>query len=150
MAMYENRGYCPANAFSWYREEKEVSATWKETEKILGDRIGYMVYSKDGYSYSECYVVDALVDANSFMGIEIAMTLQYLIPVCKYAEEGRPIICTDLINPYQMPAKIRENNGIWELCVDEDPSKTFLFQDERYLVSIQDDGKEVHMYLYKK
>lgn len=152
MAMYEDKGYCPNNAFLHYgmNGSNEVSALWEKTKSILGDRTGYMVYSEAGCNYQESYIVDALEGAKGTLGVEVATALKQLIPVCKYAEEGRMIICTDLINPYQIPAKIGEYDGKWSLCIDDDPVKTLLFEDERYLVAIQDEGEAVHIYLFKK
>ena len=150
MAMYENRGYCPNNEFLHYQmnQGNKVSDSWEKTKEILGDRIGYMVYSENGYATKSSYIVDALAGATGTLGLDVANALKFLIPECKYAETGRPIICTDLINPYQIPANIVENDGKWNLCGES--SGTELFEDKRYLIAIQDDGQEVHIYLYKK
>lgn len=153
MAMYEDKGYCPNNSFFQYElEGNEVSPLWKRTKEILGDRTGYMVYSKGGANCNGCcYIVDALEGAKGTLGIEIACALKFLIPTCKYAEFGRAIICTDLINPCLIPAEIcRVNSDKWTLCSSEKPEKTILIEDERYLVAIQDNKEEVHIYLYKK
>lgn len=150
MAMYENKGYCPNNAFLHYGMDgnKKVSTMWDKVKDILGDRIGYMVYSENGFSYKECYIVDAIEGGEGSLGMEVAVTLQNLIPVCEYAKKGRPIICTDVINPHQIPVNIAETDKKWALCTDDE--KTFLFEDERYLVAIQNNSEEVNIYLYKK
>lgn len=151
MAMYESRGFCPNNSFLHYGAENEVSANWERTREILGDRCGYMVYDDNNCVYNaECYIVDALVGAKGTLGIEIACALRYLVPVCIYAEKGRPICCFDLNNPYKIPANIGEREGKWILSSEEDPAKTLLLEDERFLVAIQDTEKEVNVYLFKK
>ena len=150
MAMYEREGYCPNNAFLHYGMNGKAGEMWEKTESILGDRTGYMVYSEAGCNYHECYVVDALEGAEGTLGIEVATALKKLIPVCEYAKIGKKILCTDLINPYQIPAKIGEADGKWVLCMSEDPTKTLLFQDERYLIAIQDEGEAVHLYIFRK
>lgn len=157
MAMYENRGYCPNNAF-WQRAARgeDISPYWNETEQLLGDRIGYMVYSEDGgICEDECYIVDALMGARGTLGIQIAAVLKHLIPTCTYAKEGCPIVCTDVINPNQLLSQGKEVDGKWR-CIST-PRKTCsgqeaasLYEDERYLVVIQERDGEVHIFLYKK
>lgn len=157
MAMYKNRGYCPNNAF-WQREANEgyISPHWEETEQLLGDRIGYMVYSEDGYKHEdECYIVDALMGATGTLGIQIASVLKQLIPTCVYAKRGCPIVCTDIIVPQQILKNANEENGKWR-CLRTDrktccgQEAVSLYEDERYLVAIKEVEGEVHIYLYKK
>lgn len=154
MAMYESRGYCPSNEFLHYGSHNpdKVSTRWEVTRSMLGDRIGYMVYAPNASCYQGCYIVDALKgnDEESFLGIEVAAVLKTRIPVCIYAESGRPIVCTDVINPHQIPAAIIDNSGKWCLCASEDACQTLLLEDNRYLIAVQDDEKEVHLYLFKK
>lgn len=152
MAMYENRGFCPHNSFLHYNMNgNEVNPLWETTGKILGDRPGYMVYDKAMNAYKgECYIVDAMMGGTGTLGLEIACALRSMIPVCKYSETGRPIVCADLLNPYQIPAAIGQLEDEWKLCEGEDPAKTVLVQDDRYLVAIQDDGNEVKVYLFKQ
>ena len=150
MAMYENKGTCPEVEFAAYSKHHEVSDFWDRTLEILEDRIGYMVYLKSCNNYKGSYIVDALEGAEYTLGIEVACALKHLIPVCNYAECGKPIICTDLVNPYQIPAKIYECDGKWDLCLSEDKEKTLLFEDDRYLIAIQHDDEVVNIYLYKK
>ena len=151
MAIFESTGFCPNNSFLHYAMEKgdAVPANWKITQKLLGDRKGYMVYTKAGCAYyGYCYVVDALIGATDTLGIEVACKLQALIPVCKYAETGRMILITDVINPFQIPGVGRNSSGdTSEFVADENLA---MFEDERYLVGIIDEGNAVHMYFFKK
>lgn len=157
MAMYEDRGYCPNNDF-WQREtnENNISRNWEETERLLGDRIDYMVYSPGGYEHKgECYIVDALMGATGTLGIQIAAALKQLIPTCIRNEQGCPIVCTDLINPSQILVKASEKNGKWSCLSTErrtcsGQEAASLYEDERYLVFIQEAEGEVHIHLYKK
>ena len=152
MAMYESIGFCPSNSFLHYAMEMgdKVPANWRITQKLLGDRKGYMVYTKAGcayYGYS--YVVDALIGANDTLGIEVACKLQAMIPVCKYAETGRMILITDVINPFQIPGVVGHNGSGDESNFVAGDNLT-LIEDERYLVGITDEGDAVHMYFFKK
>lgn len=151
MAMYENIGFCPNNSFLHYAMEKgdAIPANWKITQKLLGDRKGYMVYTKAGCAYyGYCYVVDALIGATDTLGIEVACKLQALVPVCKYAETGRMILITDVINPFQIPGVVNSTSGGTSNFMASDDMT--LFEDERYLVGITEDGDAVHMYFFKK
>lgn len=157
MAMYEDKGYCPSNAFLQRAAMGEnISPHWEETEKLLGDRIGYMVYDKEGnVSPGECYIVDALMGATGTLGIQIASALKQIIPSCTYAQQGCPIVCTDLLNPHQILVKARETEGKWRCLSTKQKTcsgqeATSLYEDERYLVAIQEGEGEVHIYLYKR
>lgn len=150
MAMYEKEGFCPNNEFLHYQMEKgPVSSLWERTREILGDRIGYMVYTEAGNSYyGSSYVVDCLVGATSTLGVEVACKLRDMIPNCKYAVNGRKILITDVINPFQMPGLSRGyvNEGSSYVGTD----KLFVLEDNRYVVGITDEKEAVHMYLFKK
>lgn len=158
MAMYEDRGYCPSDAF-WRQMATRVETLSPHCEKImelLGDRIGYMVYSNDGnVPWGECYIVDALLGGDGILGIQIAAALKQLIPTCIYATKGCPIVCTDILNPNQLLSKAREENGRWT-CIGTDrktcsgQEAASLYEDERYYVVVQEGEEEVRIYLYKK
>ena len=153
MAMYEDKGFCPNNSFLHYQMENSdfIPEIWNRTRELLGDRPGYMVYTGSDLSYSEWpYVCDALIGATSTMGIEIACMLQTMIPECKYAETGRMILVTDVINPYSIPHAGHgyDSNGR-DKVVSTDPSM-HIFEDNRYICGIIDEGNAVHMYFYKK
>ena len=146
MAMFENEGFCPNNSFYHYGMEgkHKISDAWEKNCDILGDRLGYMVYTEAGCAYKGCYVVDCLM-GESDIALEIAITLKTLIPECKYAEIGRKILITDVINPYQIPG-ISGGYDKFE-TVDK---KMQLFEDARYLCGVADEGEHVRMYFYKK
>lgn len=160
MAMYEDKGYCPCNEFAQYgagtfpnvEEKIIVSPLWKNAVEILGDRIGYMVYSEAGTSYRDfwCHIVDAMKGATGTLGIQIASVLAALIPNCKYNENGRPIVCTDIINPYAICKSLEEQDGKWSFKKGWESHGILLLQDERYLVAIQDKDQEVQIKLYRK
>lgn len=148
MAMFENEGFCPNNSFLHYVMEKqeELPEIWERTNELLGDRKGYMVYTEAGCVWhGYCYVVDCLVGATSTIGIEVATHLKTLIPNCKYAETGRKILVTDVINPYQIPGLCMKG----ETFVSSD-GKVVILEDDRYVVGITDEGKAVHLYFFKK
>ena len=152
MAMFESLGFCPNNDFLHYALEKgdTVPANWKITQKLLGDRKAYMVNTKAGCAYyGHSYVVDALVGATDTLGIEVACKLQALVPVCKYAEAGRMIVITDVINPFQIPGVVGCNGSGDESRFVSGDDLT-LIEDERYLVGITEEGDAVHMYFFKK
>lgn len=146
MAMYENLGYCPNNEFWNYLMDKGLSELSEKALDILGDRIGYMVYLDPNYSFdSYSYILYAL--AESSLCLDIAKTLVSLIPECTYAKTGRLISCHDLNDVKNFPVPIVETNGIH--IIEEHPEKTFFFEDERFVILIQDEDY-VQIYLYKK
>lgn len=147
--MFENDGYCPSSAFLHYGETYKVSPLWGKTEEILGDRIDYMVYTKGGYSYKGGFIVDALKGGDETLGIEVATALKIFIPSCEYGDTGKKILCTDVINPAIIPAAIVEKDGKW-ICLDGAVITTFVFEDSRYLIAIQNLEEEVRVYIFKK
>ncbi len=151
MAMYEDLGFCPNNQFLSYQvHEDPVPEIWDRTKEILGDRKGYMVYTEAGDNYNGwCHVVDCLVGAKSTIGVEIASLLRTMIPHCEYAKTGRKILVTDVINPHQIPCIYREYIGNTEKFMSCDDSM-HIFEDERYVCGVTDEGESIHMYFFKK
>jgi hypothetical protein len=144
MAMFEDRGYCPANAFV---RENAVSQLWDTTRTILGDRISYMVYDHGQNCFKGAYIVDALKGATGTLGVEVATLLSCLIPECRYSEVGKPIVCHDLLNPFQIPSYMLTG---YEVTAKANSKDTRMIEDERYLVAIRSTEEEVHVYLYQK
>ena len=153
MAMYENLGFCPNNQFLHYAlEEKNIPDVWNRTREILGDRTGNMVYTKAGTSCRDkwCHVVDCLVGAESTIGVEISNLLKTMIPQCKYAEIGKKILVTDVINPFQIPHINRVyGDGDKEKYVATNDVMN-VFEDERYVCGVTDEGESIHLYFFKK
>lgn len=139
-AMYENRGYCPYNELMKFNIGEKISDKWQMTRNILKDRLSYIVYSKEGYSYKGAYIIDALKYETGVLGIQVACTLENFIPNCKCPDVGIPIICTDVLNPYQIPVNIQEKNGWWNLITEE--IDVALHQDEKYLIVIQKNNRK--------
>lgn len=132
MAMYEDLGYCPSDAF---REEENSGCTsyfWEKTKGLLGDRIEYMVYCS-GYKGAHGYLVDALMHGNGTLGIEVAAALKTMMPKCSYKKVGRLITLHDFDGaPYP-----------WE-------TDRVTFEDHRYMLALEDDGKHIQVTTYKK
>lgn len=156
MAMYEQLGFCPSNAFFMKEiSQEKLSKNWKEVKEILGDRVHYMVY-KTGEPVHEdaSNIVDALMNAESEsrLGIEVATTLRDMIPNCTYGEIGRRIECTDIEYPAEIPWKLVHENDQWRIVgLRTNDSKVMkLIEDGRYIVGIADTADEVHIYLYRK
>lgn len=146
MAMYEDKGFCPNNSFleCAIGYGKELPEIWTRTSELLGDLTGYMVYTEAGVSYYGWpYVCDALIGATSTMGVEIACQL-------KHAQTGRMILVTDVLNPFAIPhiGSGYDSNGR-ETFVSTNPDM-HVFQDDRYICGIIDEGSTVHMYFFKK
>lgn len=153
MAMYEQLGYCPSNAFFLYevQRKEDVSEFWKETQKLLGDRIHYMVYMTGKTVHEDlCNVVDALMFAKGNLGLTVAMFLKDMIPKCTYAETGRRIECTDIEHPTQIPWRMFRDGDKWKVVGSEPNSTMKLVEDDRYLVGIENTNDEVKLYLYRK
>jgi hypothetical protein len=69
-----------------------------------------------------------------------------MIPHCKYAETGRKILVTDVINPFQIPyLGINSTDNFFSR-----DDKMHLFEDDRYVCGVIDEGEDVHMYFFKK
>lgn len=138
MAMYEGEGFCPQDSFLRYQKENKsnVSPLWERAQELLGDRIGYMVYTMGGCTeIDRCSVVDAIVGGSdgSLLGIGIASILNALIPECIYSKTLIKILITDLPTSFHIP------NGI------------FRVEDNRYIVGIAVESKSIiHLYFVKK
>lgn len=157
MAMNENKSYCPCDMFDLRATQYDyVSPHWKETQQLLGDRIKYMSYERSGKPCGEeYYIVDALVAAKGTLGIQVAAALKQLIPTCVYAETGCPIVCTDIINPDQILSKGKMVSGRWTYIGNERKTCSgqvamSLYEDERYMIVIQEGEGEVQIFLYRK
>lgn len=165
MAMYKDRGYCPAFMLKQFsRRYPAVSEHWEETQKLLGSRTQCMFYEEGGVSNEGYYICDVLACGSGLLGIKIAVTLQIMMPVCINNEFGRPIVITDNKTLEQVPSYVSLENDEWK--VRQIPEnfcgvKRFVrrhvehltvavLNDKRYLVVIEDDGKEIHMDIYKK
>ena len=144
MAKYENEGYCPRNQIWHYQLENEVPSNWEHILEILGDRIEYMVYSEAGCSYyGWSYIVECL--AISTLGEELAKELEKRIPMCRYPEEGKKILCTDLINPFKIPGlQYADRRGKRGFASNE----AFIIQDDKFLVGITEENEAVHLYFF--
>lgn len=149
MAMFDTQGYCPSSTFLHYGETYKVSPLWERAQEILGDRIDYMVYTEGGNSYKGGFIVDALEGAEGTLGIEVAVALKMLIPTCECNKAGKQILCTDVVNPSVIPAPLIEQEEKW-VCFDASKITTFLFEDNRYLIAIQEHDCHVRVYIYKK
>lgn len=133
MAMYEKRVFCPNNGFFQEEMRGNTSYFWERTKELLGDRIDYMVYDSEPKGDSHGYLVDTLTHAVGTLGIEVAAALRAMIPVCSYAEIGRPIVLKD-VDGLPQP---------WEL-------QGITFEDKRYMVNLTDNGEEIFVCIYKK
>ena len=147
MAMYEERGYCPYNELTRFDVKEKVSDKWDMTRNILKDRLLYMVYPKGSQAFKGAYIIDVLKYQTGVLGLHIACTLANFVSVCQYPKPGKPIICMDVINPYQIPVNLQEKNGEWTLEPEENLA---MHQDETYLVVIQKKEEEVHIYFFQK
>ncbi len=128
MAKFEKDGYCPLNAFLHYKDRNIFSF---RTEEILEDRLGFMVYAPKA-CYKDGYVIDMFLGGESTLGLEVAVVLKCFVPECIYPTVGKKILIFDVIDLELIP----------------DGAK--LFQDNRYMVGVQDDGEIVEMYIYQK
>lgn len=151
MAMYEELGFCPNSSFLHYTlENNPVPEIWERTRELLGDRTGYMVYTDAGCVYNGwCYVVDCLVGVETSIGVEIACILKTMIPQCEYTKTGRKILVTDVINPYQIPYIGHSYINSAEKFMSSNDNM-HIFEDERYVCGVIDEGENVHMYFFKK
>ncbi len=129
MAMYENEGFCPNKSFGFYTGA--VNPNWDATHELLGDKLGFMVYTPDGVS-KEAYVVDLFMGGSSLLAYRLAVLMHEMDPDTKYAEHGKKILIRDLINQRQMP------------------NDTKLYEDDRYLVGIRDSEAMIELFIYKK
>lgn len=130
MAMYENLGYCPSNILRrGGMDSIKPSKFYQKTMEKLGDRVGYMVYAKgcnnsQGANIHELFMRDEL-------GYDLSLVLCELIPVCKYAEVGKKILITDVINPEQINGSKR-------------------YESLGFLVSLEMKDEHLEMLIFKK
>lgn len=123
-------------------ENEEGTMFQKRTISLLGKRRKLMYYPVHAHAFSGAFIIDAMMAAESTLGVEIASALNCLIA------EGtsKKICCLDLVNPFQIPGEIYYEEG-WKV---KDPEKVALFEDEDYLVGIEDSEQEVKIFLYRK
>lgn len=164
MAMYEQRGYCPAHSIFLYKLENRnrVSELWERTWEVLGDRISFMVYSNHGAAVGGGYILEVLMGEEGTLGLEVATALSMLMPTCNYkAKEGRPIVITDYPDLSKLIFSISEENGKHYTTQSEillpTPDRHCMrrasicsFEDKRFLVILIDDQKEILMRIHKK
>ena len=93
MAMYENEGYCPNNAF----------ASNMMAKGILESRTAYMVYHENDVEYASRRpsIVECLDCGDRSLIVQICSHLQTIFPVCIYPGNGRKIRIHDIVNPHQ-------------------------------------------------
>ena len=147
--MFRNLGNILPEIFQEYQQKNStrIPAIWKETYKILGNRIKFMIYE----NYEYCYngwpnVVECLIGAKSTIGVEIAEKLSLLIS--NYNTNDEKIYIKDVVNPLAIP-NIRfesTNTGNKLIC----PTDMYIFEDERFLAVMRKKGKKILLYFYKK
>lgn len=135
----ETMGYKPQNDFT-----ENGGQYWQATKKLLGFRINKFEYTPAGSNFYGCYIADALMNAQGTLGIEIASALSVLVPTDSVETK---ILCTDIINPYQIPALLGKSSE-YEWTTKE-TDKVVLYQDDSYLIAVSIE-KNVHLYLFKK
>lgn len=177
MAMYENEGSCPSNAFLWYlceipEDERELR---EAINKVLGSRTGYMVYDRRDMAWGRSWpsIVKVLygekktkkldgLDSSLLLAWDVAQHLKRIIPICRYGEEGKKILIHDVLSPQQISDDICYIGGDgffipkWGFsrngyCSTNEPLTTkgnkALFSDDRYLVVIVDKEDLVEIYI---
>lgn len=142
MKMYENEGYYPYNELLERLEQINLGNRIKE---LLGERMTYMVYAKNENNYKESYVVLAITNQISTLGVEIATALKTLMP---YSKECRKILLHDVINPYQIPFLTKNTDT--DDFISKEPEKTMILEDENFIVGIVNGEEKVELYFFKK
>lgn len=133
------------------KESKNLSLYYGKTMEILGDRKYLMEYEKGEYNFKYPYIVEILKYSTDTLGIQVAASLQTLIPNCNNESvTNKRIKIIDIINPNSIPGItwINDEDNNFE-SIDLEQYITF-FQDERFLVVICDDEVEVTIYCYEK
>lgn len=131
-----------------FREGEEITPQWEETQGILRSLTTNFVYALGDNNFKKAYVVDALAGATDSLGVDVATVVRDFVA----ADWEKPIVCKDIVNPYQIPAVIHEDieEKCWMFGVDEDKRRNRLLEDERYLIAIMNSVEEVKMFLYRK
>lgn len=180
MAMYENLGFCPNNSFGPYLLQNKADCAEKYPKefcellddqhatimKMLGDRIGYMVYKPGGYAWGRKHasIVEVLCDfpSNSEIALRITQHLQTLIPTCEYAETGKKILIEDVISPEALGGDLcyfgYESFARWGFFQDgvayaDNPlvvkDGRALFSNDNFVVVIEDKEEYVDVKILK-
>lgn len=125
-----------------------VSSMWRVNSIHLGTRINNIVYSAAGFNFTAPYFIDMVEGATSDTSLQLGVCTK----IAELLPDGskKPIICTDFVNPYQFPVEIINEAGKWKLSSDEDSTKTFIYEDARYLAVIDNTELQVFIYIFKK
>lgn len=146
MAMYEELGYCPSNAFLQYSIHYLVPANGRCSMELLGDRIGYMVYLKHRVRYEGWPNVVVLFEGDdTLLPIEVATTLAEFIPVCQYGKSGKKIEVEDIINPLQIEGIRRTNEGKFV-----GGNGLVVFENPNFIVGLKNGEDKVKMWIFQR
>lgn len=150
MAIKQNyREICLSDLIARYNvgQPKLVSPMWRVISSHLSsNRMRDITYSHGGFHYNLPYFVDMIKGNRSTTNLQLGVATK----LAELTSERKPIICTDFINPCQFPVEVSFDNGTWKISADEDPKKVFLYEDEKYLVVIDDTDLQVFVYIFKK
>lgn len=142
-----------------------LSPRWEEVQKLLGNRVIWMQYETlpQNVGNFEGYIFDALACTKGTLGIQVASALRVMIPICRSSHLGRPILIFDHTTLSEVPSFISKEIGQWEVKSDGNTLEPKLFvrghtispeigvfEDERYMIYLIDDGCKVEMHIYKK
>ncbi len=154
MIAYEERAYCPSKEFVLCGEQSaEKAPFWEETKNLLSNRIECMFYPKGKQLYSNpSSIVDALMGAKGNFGFYIALALCEMLPVCEGKTSKRLIFCEDIKELSEFPWNLKKTQYGWKPVgkhEDED-SRMKVFEDDRYIIGIENTEKAIYVYIFKK
>lgn len=142
-----------------------LSPRWNEAQKLLGSRVMWMQYENTPQNEGnfEGYIFDALACAKGTLGIQVASALRVMLPICNSNQLGRPIYIFDHTTLTEVPNFVSNETGKWEVKSENGSlnPKMFIrghtiapevgvFEDEKYMICLIDDGSDVKLHIYKK
>ncbi len=127
---------------------QKVSTMWRVNSIHLGGRINNITYTPAGFNFIMPYFIDMVEGTTGDTSLQLGVCTK----ISELVPEGsnKPVVCTDYLNPFQIPVKIYLDSGKWHLSPDENSKKTFLYEDGRYLAIIDDTRLQVFIHIYKK
>lgn len=143
-----DKTYHPQSEFELYFRIENYSENARIAIQKLSQHLDSMSYENARFNYSNDYthVVDCICNATGSLGIDIADKLNTLCSSSKIN-----ISCVDVDFPDEIPVLGKKDDCF--IIIPGFETTSFLLQDERYLVVIDDrrvSNNEIKVYFYKK
>lgn len=130
ITIQETSEFCVFNSISFKALNNKHKKSWPRVKESLGDRLRFMVYSKENIFSAEPYVIDLLMNTN-YLGIEVSAVLKEKMRECSYPMQGKPIVIYDVFKEETIP------------------NKALLFSENNIVVGINDLNTLIEVFICK-